>query len=266
MPAVIAPVLMRHKFTDGNSDPIIGGKLFTYIAGTNTPRATYTDESGNVANANPIILDANGECDLWLKPGFHKFVLKDANDNILRTIDRVTGYPSGSGSGGSGAISVVSSSQWYAPAGTGAIKAEENGVEVFKFSFEANQQIKRVFTVPDNYTGGPIYVNLPFYSPSTANAARFRITTALVNPGSAVSSTVNQTVNESTIQFSAPSDKLSVVPCYLSQDGKVNAVSILPKAKLLTTVERISTNPAQEGPDDIDDVRLIKDSDEAIYA
>ena len=35
--------------------------LYTYDSGTSTPKASYTDQAGLVANANPIVLDAAGD-------------------------------------------------------------------------------------------------------------------------------------------------------------------------------------------------------------
>lgn len=69
--------------------PLVGGKLFTYASGTTVPLATYTDDTGNFANANPIILDSRGEAGVWLGPARYTFVLKDADDNLIWTVDGV---------------------------------------------------------------------------------------------------------------------------------------------------------------------------------
>lgn len=61
--------------------PVAGGKLFTYAPGTTTKQNTYTDSTGATPNANPIILDANGQCDLWLLDGYaYKLVLSPSTD------------------------------------------------------------------------------------------------------------------------------------------------------------------------------------------
>ena len=61
--------------------PLTGGKLFTYAAGTTNKLATYTDSTGLVPNTNPIILDSNGQCSLWLPNAvLYKFTLSPAND------------------------------------------------------------------------------------------------------------------------------------------------------------------------------------------
>lgn len=82
--------VLKQRFFDANGAPLVGGKLYSYEAGTSTPLATYTDQTGAVQNANPVILDANGEADVWLGNSAYKFVLSDADDNILETTDRVS--------------------------------------------------------------------------------------------------------------------------------------------------------------------------------
>lgn len=75
--------------TDGL--PLVGGKLYTYAAGTTTPLASYTDYTGNTANTNPVILDSNGEADVWLpETTSYKYILKDADDVALYTVDFVS--------------------------------------------------------------------------------------------------------------------------------------------------------------------------------
>jgi len=75
--------------TDGL--PLVGGKLYTYAAGTTTPLATYVDHNGVTTNTNPIILDSNGEADVWLpETEAYKYVLKDADDVLMYTVDYVS--------------------------------------------------------------------------------------------------------------------------------------------------------------------------------
>jgi hypothetical protein len=74
--------------TDGL--PLVGGKLYTYAAGTTTPLATYTDHTANTQNTNPVILDSNGEADVWIPNNVsYKYILKDSNDVTLYTVDYV---------------------------------------------------------------------------------------------------------------------------------------------------------------------------------
>ena len=87
----LAPQI-KQRFFDSNGNPLAGGKLYTYQAGTTTPQATYTDSTGATPNANPVILDADGEADVWLNDSLsYKFILKDSSDTTQWTIDNVIG-------------------------------------------------------------------------------------------------------------------------------------------------------------------------------
>jgi hypothetical protein len=79
------------QFTTTAGAPLIGGKVYTYAAGTTTPLASYTDNTGATANTNPVILDTRGEAAIWLSPASYKFVLKDSNDLTIWTSDNLGG-------------------------------------------------------------------------------------------------------------------------------------------------------------------------------
>lgn len=88
---ILSPVI-RQYFYDSNGNPLVGGQLFSYIAGTTTPQATYTDQSGGTPNANPVVLDSSGGANVWLDPTLaYKFVLKDSLSNLIYTVDQVLG-------------------------------------------------------------------------------------------------------------------------------------------------------------------------------
>lgn len=77
------------QFFDANGNPLAGGKVFTYIAGTTTPQASYTDSTATVANANPVILDSAGRAQIWLQ-GFYKITVTDSLNNVISTADNIT--------------------------------------------------------------------------------------------------------------------------------------------------------------------------------
>lgn len=84
------------QFFDDNGNPLSGGKIYTYAAGTTTPLATYTTSAGNIARANPIVLDAAGRVDgggeIWVtSTSVYKFVLEDSTSNLIGTYDNVPG-------------------------------------------------------------------------------------------------------------------------------------------------------------------------------
>lgn len=87
----MAYLLVAPYFTgiDANGAPLNGGKVYTYIAGTTTPQASYTDYTGITPAANPVILDSAGRAEIWLS-GSYKIVVKDALDNTIHTTDNIT--------------------------------------------------------------------------------------------------------------------------------------------------------------------------------
>ena len=75
--------------SDGN--PLVGGKIYTYSAGTTTPLATYTDAGAGTANTNPIILNSLGQANIWLAPSSsYKFSVYTSTDVPLYTVDNIT--------------------------------------------------------------------------------------------------------------------------------------------------------------------------------
>lgn len=86
--AVVSPTA-KSQFIGADGVPLSGGKLYSYIAGTTLPQATYTDSTGAVANTNPVILDSRGEANVWLGEATYKFRLTDADDVEIWTVDYV---------------------------------------------------------------------------------------------------------------------------------------------------------------------------------
>lgn len=93
MALFLAPVCQGQAI-DVNGNPRTGGKIYTYLAGTSTPTATYTTEAGVTPHANPIILNSLGYTPnpIWLTSGLsYKFVETDSADVVIRTIDNIDG-------------------------------------------------------------------------------------------------------------------------------------------------------------------------------
>ena len=77
--ATISPT-PKLQFLDANGAPLSYGLLYTYVAGTTSPLATYTTAAQTTANTNPIVLDARGEANVWLLAGYaYKFVLQNSS-------------------------------------------------------------------------------------------------------------------------------------------------------------------------------------------
>lgn len=105
MPQYFSPV-GNSQITDANGDPLVGGQIETYLSGSSTPAATYTDDTGLTQQTNPIILNSLGWPTLgavWLTGGkSYKFIIKSAAGVTLRTIDDIAGINDAS----------VSQSEW----------------------------------------------------------------------------------------------------------------------------------------------------------
>jgi len=105
MPQYLSPI-GNDQFIDANGDPLSGGQIETYLAGSSTPAATYTSSSGATPQSNPVILNSLGYPTLgpiWLTGGVsYKFIIKDASGSTLRTIDDIAGVNDAS----------VSQSEW----------------------------------------------------------------------------------------------------------------------------------------------------------
>jgi hypothetical protein len=79
------------QFSDASGSPLSGGKLYSYISGTVTPLATYTDSTGVTANSNPVLLDSAGMASVWLGPSVYKFVLQNSAGAQIWSVDGIQG-------------------------------------------------------------------------------------------------------------------------------------------------------------------------------
>lgn len=104
MTAALTPVPKIQFFADDGT-PLVGGKLYTYAAGSTTPLATYVSYAGVSANTNPVILDSRGEADVWLSNALYKLALYDADNALIWTVDNVSSFNIGPVSGTTGTFS-----------------------------------------------------------------------------------------------------------------------------------------------------------------
>lgn len=105
--AVLFSPFGNQQFSASGTALAVGHKIYTYVAGSSTALATYTDSTGAVAQSNPIILNSLGmptSGQIWLTSGLsYKLVWTDASDVVIKTEDNITGV--------AGSASV---SQWQA--------------------------------------------------------------------------------------------------------------------------------------------------------
>lgn len=93
MPTVYSLFGPKPQFMSSSGEPLNGGRLYFYVSGSTTPKATYTDSTGTVTNANPAVLNslgtpANG---IWGTTGAYRIVCEDALSNVLWTVDGIAG-------------------------------------------------------------------------------------------------------------------------------------------------------------------------------
>lgn len=95
----LSPIGNDAPFVDASGNPLSGGKLYFYTAGSSTPQDTYTTSLGNVANANPVILDSNGYptnsgsvVEIWFTAGVsYKAALQTSASVPVWTRDNLSG-------------------------------------------------------------------------------------------------------------------------------------------------------------------------------
>jgi hypothetical protein len=95
MPAVSLSIFggVGAQFFDNNGNPLSGGKIYSYEAGTTTPLATYTSSTGATAHTNPIVLNAGGRVpsggEIWNQLRLYKFALETSTGVLIATYDNV---------------------------------------------------------------------------------------------------------------------------------------------------------------------------------
>lgn len=168
-----------------NGNPATGYKVYTYQTGTTTPRTSYTDATGAVANANPVIFDQYGLKQIWLKDDInYKLVVKSSDDvTTYITLDNVGGV--------SDSLS-ISATQYI----TTIIDSSGNEVETFagvtgavNYTEISNSitavKPKITFKGDDTNVSGEI---------TTQGAGQLYLTTPTVNCSSNLAVTTNATV------------------------------------------------------------------------
>ena len=133
------------KFWDNNGQPLAYGLVSTYAAGSTTPIATYTDSTGNSQNTNPIVLNARGECSMWLLPNVgYKIAVTDSLGN------NIPGYP----------VDNIVNSQLitlYGGVDTGSANAY---ILTFNANFTAYQDGIVIYWIPSHTNTGASTINV----------------------------------------------------------------------------------------------------------
>lgn len=88
-------------FADDEGNPLVGGKVYTYITGTSTPTPVYQDADLNTEWDNPIIIPADGVVVIYQAANTIKAIIHDADDVLVRTIDPIGSNALNTSAGGS---------------------------------------------------------------------------------------------------------------------------------------------------------------------
>jgi hypothetical protein len=90
--------LPKFQAFDADGNPLSGGLVWTYSAGTDTLKTTYSDYDAQTENANPVVLDSRGEADIYIQ-GTYKIVLQDSTGSVIWTLDNIQGGVGGDSAG-----------------------------------------------------------------------------------------------------------------------------------------------------------------------
>lgn len=135
---------------DADGNPLAGGFVYTYAAGTLTPKDTYTTSLLNVTNTNPVELDSEGyptSGGIWLS-GSYKIIIKDANG--VQQGDTIDAYSNDPGATG--------------PAGTFPIAAAGGTVDAITADYSPDVTLTNLTTVAFTATGANL-TTTPTFAP-----------------------------------------------------------------------------------------------------
>jgi|GEM_PF-3235367 len=239
MAVYLAPIANGDQFFNLTGQVLSGGKINTYLAGTTTPAATYTTNSGLVPNANPIILNSAGLLpnEIWLTGGVtYKFVITDAANNVLQTLDNLAGINDPS------AVGIATTAQEWLPAGAPTY------ISGTQCSFVGN--LTATLTpgrrVQANVTAGTIYGTI------TASTYAGGITTITVQWDSGAFDSGLSSVNYGILSYQNPSSPWAptgLVPSFASASSlNLDALMLGQPVGIITgttTVTGITMSPAK---------------------
>lgn len=240
-------------FTDSGA-VLSGGLLYTYVAGTTTPVASYQDSAGSVLNANPIVLDAAGRpaAEIWLTTGAaYKLVLKNSagvqiwsmdnlravNDPSSITWSIITGKPTTlSGYGITDGLTAALAATTYAPLAsptfTGTAKASDELTNTYDIGWrdcpQNSQTANYQLVLADR--GKQVYMNgtsLTLTVPASGTVAFPIGTTIMVVNGNSSSLSVAITTDTMTLANSTTTGTRSLAQNGVATLTKVGATNWL---------------------------------------
>lgn len=236
----------KMQFLNINGVPLAGGRVYTYLAGTTTLQATFTDSGTSSYNSNPVILDGRGEANIWLGPIGYKMKLTDSNGVEIWTVDNITGTVSSVSPTFSGSVEINSDSVYPAlkitQTGTGAVlrvqDSEDPDSTPFIIDTDGNVGIGTGLPAEKlNVSNGTILISSAAtpYSRYFANASSTFITAEaarsfIIQTNSATRLTVGTSLITATLPLVLPADPTTALQAATKQyvDAVLPAGVIVP--------------------------------------
>lgn len=228
MAILFSPVLNEQQF-DANGDPLAGGFIYTYLAGTTTPVTTYKTSTGT-AHSNPIVLDSAGYyptgTQLWLDSGkVYKFVVQDSLGATIRTIDDIAPVNDSTDSAATEWITYTTGPATYLSATSFSVVGDQT------LTFRIGRRLKTTNTAGTVYS---TVTNSVYGAPNTTVTVSNDTGTALDSGLSAVEYGILSPSNPSLASLSANSPEAALaisqsgagVALKVTQTGSGNAVLI----------------------------------------
>lgn len=195
--AQLSPIFNLPFFTDTNGEPLAGGKIFTYEAGSNSVlKETYTTQAGTASNPNPIVLDAAGRLpggtNIWLQNNELYNLVLTAPDGttVLKAFDNVSGVIVATGGGGGATVSV-----WVAPVPEATYLSGTSFLVVGNYTAEFAPGNRVRFTLSTGYTYGLV---------TASSFASGNTTVTIINDGVALNPSLS--VAEYSILIASPGE------------------------------------------------------------
>lgn len=162
-------VNLRPQYVDGSGNPLSGGRLFFYQAGSSTKQNTYTDSTGVTPNSNPVVLNASGEpsTEIWLtvgqiyKVGLAIAGIDDPPASFLWTEDNISPIND---------VTVTQQGQWLTFVGVPTFVSGTS----FTVLGDQRQIFDQGRRVQTTNTAGAVYSNVS--APSTFDGTRTTVT------------------------------------------------------------------------------------------
>jgi len=196
----------KFRAFDAAGAPLAGGKVYTYTAGTTTPKGSQVSRTG-AANANPVILDANGEANIWLLSGTYKIKVDNSADVEQWVVDDV------SAAGDLPQLWLATGSDAYFSAGNVYIGASSGG-QTLTVVGTASVSSTLAVTGVTTLTAQPILSSLTASLPVSTDSSKGLISSTVTGTGTTVvlnaSPTLTGTVTAPIINASGNVDALTL--------------------------------------------------------